>query len=347
LENEDQDWTGVGTADEIDPNKVDDNNHQQEDSHQSEDQREETETPDQNYYHIEKDQAEETETPDQNYYDIEKDQETDSSNQTNANSGTEESDPTTNDETNQEESNSEDDDLDSPWREETSITGTVDHDGAGQQDGETSPNQEEPKQKEDQPGSKKEPVEITTNITVTITEPDNNDSAGDLSEEIEEIGNKIDDEIDEHAKDSPVEKDDTDSNSTNDNHSNDDANKDSNNNNSGGINNAFASISDDAFLEALTNEIQAQILTDHQASQDLEEIIDPSVALTNELTNNTKFATLALNQVELGEEVLYREKHYYIVGAEKQAGQIILQLESLTDDQVIKVPGKEVSELHS
>jgi len=98
----------------------------------------------------------------------------------------------------------------------------------------------------------------------------------------------------------------------------------------------------------------------HQISdQELDDIVDAiTIKITEEITISsgtnedgepdvTKYVTMNVEDVELGEEVLYNDDIYFIIGAESTDDGIVLKLEPKDhdDDQVIEVPANKVREI--
>jgi len=99
----------------------------------------------------------------------------------------------------------------------------------------------------------------------------------------------------------------------------------------------------------------------HQISEkELDDIVDAiTIKITEEITISsgtnedgepdvTKFVTMNINDVELGEEVLYNDEVYTIIGAENNDGEVILKLEPKDRENTenIEVPANQVREIN-
>jgi len=113
---------------------------------------------------------------------------------------------------------------------------------------------------------------------------------------------------------------------------------------------------DKEFFETMSiKETDDQTNTNNLES-DIDEIIDPTIDLSDPTQNttnttstsddnpNAKFKIIKIEEIEIGEEVIYNGQHYLIIGAEIHDNEVVLQLEN-DSNVVIKVPAKDVQEI--
>jgi len=115
---------------------------------------------------------------------------------------------------------------------------------------------------------------------------------------------------------------------------------------------------DKEFFETMSIKDNNDQTNTNNLENDIDEIIDPTIDLSGDPTQNTtestttsdenpnaKFKIIKIEEIEIGEEVIYNDKHYLIIGAEIHDNEVVLQLEDTNNNEVIKVKAKEVQEI--